>query len=228
MSSGERYTLPNGLSVTVGVATNLVRYVSNDLGLIPIDTVALPELTRAPTVVVSTNFDQTAIVPYAGPIPYSDAADLTLGPQGNVWIKEGNGRYAIRRQRIDGDTLLIIRRAVRPISLPDSTLDRIRQMLAGGTVFGPWNSPEAFPPVHSLYPGIDGTLWVRRQTGIESYSFDVFNQDGIFLGTPSLDVEPHEEGFRLRVVTTDALYGISRDTFGVDYVVRFRVDKPEF
>jgi len=222
---GRTYTLDNGVAMTLGAGKDVVRYHWSGTELVPIDTVPLPEVPHAPYVVTTRVVDGRNM-PGTGPMPHADPGTLKLGPRGNLWITAGGGVYSIRQQGLSGDTVRIINRAFAPVPLPDSTRDRVRQMVTRGTLLGEGSPPESFRAIHAIYPAPDGTLWVRRQVGIQSYTYEVFDSEGLFLGEPTFDPTIDMGLFRLQVVTPHALYGVTRDDLGVERVVRLRIEKP--
>ncbi|MEX2488517.1 MAG: hypothetical protein WD356_03220 [Pseudomonadales bacterium] len=138
----------------------------------------------------------------------------------------GKGEYRVLRQLVNGDTLRILSREITPVPLPDSISKIVRTRMAQGTVLGEASPPEAFPVISSLHPAQDGTLWVRRRVGVDSYLFEVFDAEGRFLGSPRFDDSIDLQRFRVQVVGRDALYGTVRDEMGVERVLRLRVKKP--
>ncbi|MEX0893736.1 MAG: 6-bladed beta-propeller [Gemmatimonadota bacterium] len=190
--------------------------------LTALDTFRLPEVAPVP------RFGFPMEGP-AGPalgimnVPYAHAPLRTLGPDGSVWISEGDGAYRIRRQNARGDTLRIIERAVEPIPVPDSVRTRWSETMAGSADVP--ELPDVIAPFQTVFPAPDGTLWVRRQTGPRSYVLDVFDAAGRYLGEAMADVALSRFGVQL--VTSDALYGTMSDDLGVQYVVALRIEKPE-
>jgi hypothetical protein len=94
---------------------------------------------------------------------------------------------------------------------------------------------ENFPAFSQIQPGPDGTLWVQtvRAPGdlsdaeIERYNFiedfggsewDVFDRRGRYLGIVSMPSR-----FQPRLFVGNVIYGVARDEFDVQYVVRVRV-----
>ncbi len=94
---------------------------------------------------------------------------------------------------------------------------------------------ESFPAFYQIQSGPDGTLWVQtvRAPGdlsdaeIERYNFiedfggsdwDVFGRRGRYLGVVSMPSR-----FQPRLFVGHVIYGVARDEFDVQYVVRLRV-----
>ena len=94
---------------------------------------------------------------------------------------------------------------------------------------------EVFPAFSVFHVGYQGSLWVQpvRAPGdltdaeIERYNFledfgasewDVFDRTGRFLG--QVEMPPR---FQPRLFLNDAIYGVARDEFDVQYVVRLRI-----
>jgi hypothetical protein len=112
-----------------------------------------------------------------------------------------------------------------------------------------WNGPpipEDKPPYQGIFPGEDGTVWVRvSQPGIrtedpsydptdpeaipdewhEPVAFDVFDDEGRYRGAVTTP-----EGFSLSpppLFTREWVLATTRDEFDIQSVVRFRVELPE-
>jgi hypothetical protein len=158
-----------------------------------------------------------------------------------------NNKYRLRQYDRTGTLRRIIARdhEVRPITDRDiraffAYLDRA--WLAAGVP--PYrlrenhrrvSFAENFPVFFQIQSGPDGTLWVQtvRAPGdlsdaeIERYNFiedfggsdwDVFDRRGRYLGVVSMPSR-----FQPRPFAGDLIYGVARDEFDVQYVVRVRV-----
>jgi hypothetical protein len=97
---------------------------------------------------------------------------------------------------------------------------------------------EFLPTFSTLQAGPQGTLWVQpvqapgelSDEAIERYDFieqfgatgwEVFDPEGRFMGTVTMPPR-----FQPRVFKGDAIYGVARDEFDVQYVVRLRILVP--
>jgi len=190
--------------------------------LTPLDTFRVPNVGPPPrytTMIELPRGPAMAIIA----IPFAHAPRRTLGPDGTVWISEGDGAYRIRRQNVSGDTLRIIERAVEPIPVPDSVRARMREGLPGDGDAP--EIPDVIAPFETFHPSPDGTLWVRRRTGPRTYVLDVFDAAGRYQGEAVTDVNLGR--FSVQLVTPDALYGTMRDDLGVQYVVAVRIERPD-
>jgi len=195
--------------------------------VVVVDTVPRPTLPAVPEVQWIDDDGRawrTEIMPLV-PVP-----TYVLGPNGDLWITEGNGDYRIRRQTIFGDTAVIMERPYDPIPVPDSIRsqqmpERRKANFRLDPDFNPDDVPHVFPPFDRYFVGTDGTLWVRRQLEGGKSGLDVFAADGRFLGP----VEPPPEFDRIAIhrITSDHMYGIARDELEVQYVVRLTIQKPE-
>jgi hypothetical protein len=138
------------------------------------------------------------------------------------------------------------RRQVEPVAVSarhrDFELDRMREgMAAGGAsesavedLLGRVEFGSTIPEVLRVWVSEpDGRLWIgvhdsERFAAAESppsggwaNALDVFEADGRYLGRIPIPV-----GFRLRVVTEDALYGVWEDALEVPFARRYRIERP--
>ena len=81
--------------------------------------------------------------------------------------------------------------------------------------------PRAYPPFERFYRSRDGTLWVRRSLGDGVVGFDVFDEEGRYLGQP--EVPAGLVSMSVRLITGDGMYVIDTDELGVDYAVRLEI-----
>ena len=166
---------------------------------------------------------------YSASVPFTHEATWDLGPSGDVWVTDGGGSYAIRRQSPAGDTLLMIERPHVPVPVPDRIRDEaVPDVRPNGMTledgFDLDQVPRVYPPFDSFTIGTDGTLWVRKQLGDGAFGLDVFSPDGIYLGEAI--VPPDFAQMRITYAGPDWLYGIVTDDLDVQYVVRLEVRRP--
>jgi hypothetical protein len=99
---------------------------------------------------------------------------------------------------------------------------------------------DTYPAFGQLFVGPTGNLWVQRirsardmageaEEAVEfdpqamgSPEWELFDTQGRFLGVVTLP-----DRFNPLKAEGDALYGVWRDEFDVQYVMRMRVDRPE-
>ena len=56
--------------------------------------------------------------PGGGPIEYAAFYSYAYpGPDGDFWVSEGGGTYVLRRERVTGDTVLIVERDFEPVAV---------------------------------------------------------------------------------------------------------------
>jgi hypothetical protein len=146
---------------------------------------------------------------------------FTFDPGGSIWLAN-TGEYRIIQRTLEGDTLRVVDRRFTTTAVSPEERDSIAQQLR--------NAPPQLrdPPVPGMRPAIErlfidpeGRLYVRPfdGPGASQSDFDVFDEDGRFLGTMVSDVKltmfPALPDF-LR----DEVYGVTIDSLGVQYVVR--------
>jgi hypothetical protein len=159
-------------------------------------------------------------------LPLAHSPRYFLQDSGVFWVTDGGGVYRFRRQALEGDTLLIVERPYEPVRVPDSIRAAEIEGLDWGDRgypddFNPSDVPSVFPPFERIVEAEDGTVWLRRRIRGGQLSFDVFHNDGEFLGAVAL---PSELGaFSIHSITEDHMYGVTRDELDVQYVVRLRI-----
>lgn len=210
-----------------------------------LDTIVMPDTTpEQPRFVLSTA---------SGLLPnFSLANASTISTSGNV-VTGHTGTYAFEVR--DGDEVLIAgSRAWEPVPLAPEEhalwTDRRDRIMNRPAPEGFVNAPE--PPEYAdipvvkpafmdLWPGEDGTIWVRRYAAAEERTdlpppdpdddrpqftwfqrptFDVFGSEGEFLGTVVL---PHDT--RIAWFHADTIWTVQHDEHDEDVAVRYRIDK---
>jgi hypothetical protein len=78
--------------------------------------------------------------------------------------------------------------------------------------------PREIAPLDDLRVGADGTIWVRRGTSPadSTATWQQFDPTGHSLRSVALPA-----GLRVEAITSQAIYGVILDEFGVQYVARF-------
>lgn len=235
LAGGWRRWLPDGRFLVMDLRPDapdvpvIVEYRrAPDGALVARDTAALPAPRMPPLMTFESRDGRVRI---SEPVPFSPRPWATLSLEGDLWVSEGDGRYEIRRQRLNGDTLLVIRRAYEPVLIPDSLREASIQALLdrfpGGVPrvgLDLDRVPRAYPPFDECFVSTDGALWVRRRRPDGADGFDVFDGDGLYLGQPNV---PSDLGrMRIELITASHIHAVATDTLGVDYVVRFEIHRP--
>lgn len=193
--------------------------------VVPTDTVPVTTPPGGPTV---TWLGSTGRPVVTSRMPLTHGGTFRLGAEGDLWVTDGGGEYRLRRESIEGDTLLVVERSYEPVPVPDSvreaeieSLDR--EDLGWPDDFDRDDVPRVFPPFDRIYEGKDGTLCLRRQVEGGVYELDVFDEGGVYLGPVGTF-----EGFAnasIFEITSTHVYGRVRDDLDVSYVVRWRIDR---
>ena len=84
--------------------------------------------------------------------------------------------------------------------------------------------PSTKPFFRRLIPDDDGNLWVLREGRDEDWFFDVFNDEGAYLGAVDLPVTPSL--IPPPLVRSGTVLVVTRDEFDVQYVVAFEIRRP--
>lgn len=162
------------------------------------------------------------------PVPFAPLPWMELSPEGDVWVSHRVGRYMIRRQTLEGDTLQVIERDYDPVPIPDSTREHaIGELTPDGTTPDGYRTgqvPRVYPAFDAFHVSTDGTLWVRRTLADGVTGFDVFASDGRYLGEPETPADL--ASMRIQLISAEHIYAVATDSLGIDYVVRLAVQRP--
>lgn len=156
-----------------------------------------------------------------------------------------NSEYRIEERDASGRTERVVTRPFtpRPVTESDreSILDALRglmeeQGLPSGIVdqmVSGQEFAESYPAFTSLLVGPEGTLWVQRirtadeldalgfdMQDLGSSEWEVFDADGRYLGVVTVP-----ERVQPMLVRGDAIYGVARDDFEVQTVVRLAIQR---
>ncbi|MCY3630436.1 MAG: 6-bladed beta-propeller [Bacteroidota bacterium] len=206
-----------------GATASFARF---DQSLTPLDTIPVPEKPKAEYFSNETG-DMQVAVPFQGYIAWCFA------PNGNLWTLRTD-QYELSEITGHGETLRTITKEYEPIRVTAEDRTELGQSMEWFTDQGgkiDWSKISKTRPVVSfLFCDDEANLWVRRVTiksdedkESEGPLFDLFDPEGRYLGVL-------EFPFNLRsypIVRNEIIYGITRDEFGTDIIVRARIEKPE-
>ena len=170
--------------------------------------------------------------------PFSPQHWWIFGPNLDIWWSDGydlGGRYELRQIDLEsGKTLRTVLRQYEPVAISEAVrvaaveaqLESVRHdhNLPGAQRPSPEAMdavPRVYPPFERFYRSRDGTLWVRRSLGDGVAGFDVFDEEGRYLGQPEMPAGL--ANMSVQVITGDRMYVIDSDEMGVDYVVRLEI-----
>jgi hypothetical protein len=135
-------------------------------------------------------------------------------------------QYRLHQTTLAGDTVLIVDKAFEPIPVSGAERAKAIESLSWvrdqGGRFDASRIPDTRPAISSFLIDVDGNAWVWP-TLVQGHAFDVFDAEGRYLGRVPLD-EPLNE-FPVPEITRDAIIGVVRDSLGVPFVVRLRIQK---
>jgi len=159
---------------------------------------------------------------------YPQGRDL-VDAHGRVWTASaGDPTYRLERWVPGGDTTLVLETLRPPVPVGaqerDSAISALRERLGElGAPDQDWSKiPQVHPAVLSMFLSDEGRLWVRTPSTDGSRTYDVYRDDGRYVGTavttlPVLEyVPPTVRGDRIWAVVTDEL--------DVPFVVRARLE----
>lgn len=146
---------------------------------------------------------------------------------GRYLVTAGDG-YRFLEVGIDGDTTLAIERDFSPVPLSQATRDSAIAALDLPRVgmpddFDADRIPREHPPFTRMMTADDGSFWIQRANADTDRALDVFDGEGVFLGT--LGLPAHDGTVSIQRITGSHLYGVLRDPLGVEFVVRYRIER---
>lgn len=203
-----------------------VRRLDTSGELVPGDTVPAPVVPRPEQVRFATPDGRSTI---GRRLPLAHNPGLLLGADGTFWVTDGGGVYVIRRQSLEGDTLLIIERDYTPVAASEEVLRTAREQLVAPEGMSssdndPARIPSVHPPFDRYHVGTDGSLWVQRHIAGDSIALDVFDPHGLYLG--EVETELDLGGLSVRLITPDRIVAVATDDLGVEYLLLLAIERP--
>lgn len=186
-------------------------------------------------------------VTYGSPQPFADGLLVAPANDGMSFLvvqrsasgSDAPAAFHLHRIDLDGDTISSRAHPYPPVAIPHDSIESLVQerverlrglTIGGGTAAGRMedlvrealHTPGTYPPVDELVAGRDGTVWLslRPDRGAVR-EWLVLDGDGAPLGKVELPT-----GVRVMMAERSALWGTVRDEYGVDYIVRYRVELP--
>ena len=164
-------------------------------------------------------------------IPFFASEVRYIDSRGAVWsTRDGDSEYRLSRWEPGGDTTLVVetRRPAIPVLVVerDSVIDAMRQMLADAGASRQWDwsrIPNVKPAIEAIFESGEGNLWVRTPAADGGAVFDVYLEEGGYLGTASFGPSLSLSDQVAPVVRGDLAWLIVTDEFDVQYVVRARI-----
>jgi len=165
-------------------------------------------------------------------IPFYPQGHSVIDGRGRIWtVSRGDPTYRLKRWMPGGDTTLILETARPPVPVGDqerdSAIAALRERLRErGAPDQDWSKiPRLHPAVLSMFLSDEGHLWVRTPSTDGSRTYDVYRDDGHFLGTavttlPVLEYVPP-------TVRGDRFWAVVSDELDVPFVVRGRIEPLE-
>jgi hypothetical protein len=215
----------------------------------PLDTIRVPTWDWEPARVTASREGSSS----SSSVPFTAQTSWTLSPLGYM-VGGLSSEYRIDLYRNDAPVLRIEREWVPvPVQAEEADERRQRTTERFQRQYGSWRwngppIPSTKPPFRNIFTSREGNVWVQvsqpgrpimtdaearqeeQRSGRrplryrESVAFDVFSQDGRYLG--DVDVP---ESFRMDpepIVQGDHVWAVTRDELDVATVVRFRVIYP--
>lgn len=209
----------------------------------PIDTLVAPTSDLQGAVVEARRENSVS----QSSVPFTPRFAWAVTRSGD-WLVGLSTSYQVEVRRQDGSVLRLIREMTPVPVLADekrANEERITRNMRGMVPAWRWNGPpipDVKPPFQSIHPASDGRIWVllhgegwraeeaRRdpqgegmlpEVWRERVAFDVFEEDGTYLGT--VRAPDGLASFPEPVFRGDTVWALTRDDLDVQQVVRYQV-----
>jgi len=155
----------------------------------------------------------------------------------NVFVGNEDWGYEIHVYDLDGDRLRKIRKTYRPVKISREYKQKINKKLeiAPPALKKKIDFPEHFPPFQCLFTDDKGLLYVMtyvKGDNPKDYIFDIFNRDGIFISTMSLQAHIDDPIFTPGgpfdswiTMKKDRLYALREKNSGFKELVVYKVQR---
>ncbi|MFO7894557.1 MAG: hypothetical protein R6U63_12550 [Longimicrobiales bacterium] len=195
--------------------------VRMDSALEPVDTVPFPDYDEPR---LEINNEQMRL---RASVPFATRQDETWDPRGYLWTGV-TGAYTLTQMDMAADTLRVIHGPpVEPVPVTaeerQDRLDGLDWFRRQGGRVDPSAIPSHKPPMGGFEVSDDGHLWIllTPDPQREGVRYHVFEPAGRFLG----EMPAGRPLGLFNVFRGNRIYGVVSDSLGVQYVVRWRVDR---
>lgn len=177
--------------------------------------------------------------PFGDDVRASTADEGLLVLDRRAWTGEGKASVKLTKIGLDGDTLLTVAIPYDPVPLTaerydsavaakvDEWRDRSGPLTADESdIREAMYRPEHLPAVRGVMQAQDGTIWLRRFDPVESEDGELMSESWVLdaEGVPlARALTPASVGMFL--VDGDTVWGIEHDELGVQYIVRYRLNR---
>jgi hypothetical protein len=171
------------------------------------------------------------------PIPMVPGAHYAADPWGSTVVvvhqyapqSEDSGTFRVRRIGADGKLVFSRTYGYTPSPISEEYMEEFFETRREGAQrFGLSTSemerivnryvPDFFTPIREVRAGVDGSIWLRRQTEDTDEAWWVLNRRG------DLVAQLHPpQGLRIRYVDAETVWGIELDSLGVNYLVKYGI-----
>lgn len=162
-------------------------------------------------------------------IPFRPATGMRPGPPGSLlWYL--TDEYSIARVTLSGDTTLVFSLDSPPAPVTAAERDSVLAIAGSdGPRYSPPDIPGAKPVIRRMTTGDDGHIYVLPETRgrVAGTVVDVFTGAGVYLGAMEAPGIFVGRGAPPPVVRGGHLYGVVRDELDVQFLVRFRIERPD-
>lgn len=156
-------------------------------------------------------------------IPYAGSVQWIMTPDGGLWAALTD-QYRLVRLGPFGDTLRLVSRDFDPVPLQGPERDTLTLPMLFGEPIDRSLLPPTKPAIAGLLLDDEDNVWILRfDNTMEATNIDILDAAGIYQGSMTV---PVKVSGRPAFVRGGDLVTVVTDTFGVNYVSRFRIRKP--
>ena len=160
------------------------------------------------------------------PVPFSPRLRWRFAPAGFIWFTITDD-YRVYKQTVEGDTVRILSRSMEPMPVSgfdrDTAIESLDWFRRIGGKIDRSRVPDHKPLISDFVVDQEGYLWVFPVTpgDMQNRIVHVFDPASRFLGELVLPVPV--DGDPNPVITSDAIWAVSRDELGVESVVKMEI-----
>lgn len=162
-------------------------------------------------------------------IPFRPATGMRPGPPGSLlWYL--TDEYSIARVTLSGDTTLVFSLDSSPAPVTAAERDSVLAISdSDGPRYSPEDIPLTKPVIRRITAADDGHIYVLAETlgNAAGSVVDVFTDAGVYLGSMEAPGISVGRGAPPPVVRGSRLHAVVRDALEVEYLVRFRIERPD-
>jgi hypothetical protein len=162
------------------------------------------------------------------PVPFAAQLVWSVAPDGRLWYGVPES-YRMAVRGTEGAVERVIELPARPVSASvaerEAAVEALRWFTDQGGRIDASRIPKQKPAYTAIRFDDSGYAWVSPAHAEEDTvtRFDVFTPGGVFVGSVSVPVPPHQPDILPVLIRGDRIYVAALDPAGFPYIARFRI-----